>query len=121
MQSLQEIFNRIQVAKSKQRELKKMYKDALAASPEYQSNTEEMNRLREERKKIENGIKESFKDEIGLLDGLKISLESDAQILSDVALSQLVGGEKVEVVDKDDNKYEPLFNVKLRKTNNLNR
>jgi hypothetical protein len=121
MQSLQEVFNRIQAAKGKQREIKRMYKDALEGSAAYQQNVEEMNRLREETNKIEATIKEDFRNEMESLDELKLNLESDSQMISDIALSQIVKGEKAEVIDQSENGYTPLFSVKFKKSNNINR
>lgn len=115
MQDLQEIFNRMQETKKKQKDIRTVYKDALAASEEYKELKEKINTLRERMKQIKNSIEESLASELTKLDDFKIDLESDATMLSDMALSKLMKGETVQVVDQYNNSYEPLFMVKFKK------
>jgi hypothetical protein len=42
-------------------------------------------------------------------------LVNDAELLADLALNQLVSGETVEIVDENDQKYEPIFSVRFKK------
>ena len=116
MQDLQEVFNRIQDIKKKQKDIRSAYKQALASSEEYQEINDKIKTLRERKKVIERTTKESFAGELTKLDDYKIDLESDMVMLSDLALSKLMKGETVEVVDEYNNTYEPLFTVKFKKT-----
>lgn len=115
MQDIQEIFDRIQVAKKQQKDIRKMYKDALDGVVEYQEIQEKMKSLREKKKRIETTIKEQFASEITKLEDLKIDIESDTEILTDVAMSKIMKGETVEIKDKDSNEYEPVFKVNFKK------
>ena len=115
MQDIQEIFNRIQENKKKQKDIRSAYKSALESSGEYKEVCEKIKTLRERKKQIENTTKESFAGELTKLDDLKIDLESDAVVLSDLALSSFVKGNTVQVVDEYNNKYEPVFKVNFKK------
>lgn len=115
MSKLQEIFNKIQVNKKKSKDIKKMYKDALASSQEYQEIIEKIKLLKDKKNSIESAIKEDFSSEFDKLESLKIDIESDQMMFSDLALNKIVKGEMIEVVDEYENKYEPLFNVKMKK------
>lgn len=115
MQDIQQIFNRIQESKKKQKEIRKMYKDALDGVMEYQETQEKMKSLREKKKRIETTIKEQFTSEITKLEDIKIDLESDTQLISDIALAKVSKGELIEIKDQDENDYEPIFNVRFKK------
>ena len=52
MPNLQEVFNRLQESKKKQRELKRDYRDTLENSPRYQEIVESIKDLREKKKQI---------------------------------------------------------------------
>lgn len=116
MQNLQEIFSRVQKAKARQKEIKLIYKDALATAPEYEEINDKAKSLRERKKQIEQSIKEQFSHEITELEDLKVDIESDYELMNDVALTQLVKGEPIEIKDEYENEYEPVFSVKFRKT-----
>lgn len=116
MQDIQEIFNRMREIKKQQKDIRAAYKDALATSAEYQEIGEKLKTLREKKKQIENVTKQSFASEFNKLDDFAIDLESDATLLNDAALSKLMKGETVQVVDEYNNTYEPEFSVKFKKT-----
>ncbi len=116
MAKLEEIFNKIQNSKKEQREIKAIYKDALTNSGEYKKITEEISELKEKKKSIEEGVKHDFSSEFTKLDSLKTDIESDKTILADIAINQLMKGETVEIIDDYDNKYEPVFSVRFKKS-----
>jgi len=116
MSKLQEVFDRIQKTKQEQKKIKSMYRDALTNSKQYQNAVEELKGMREKKKKIEDGIKDEFSSEFSKLDNLKADIENDQMLLSDAALSVLMKGETVEVKDEKENKYEPIFSVKFKRT-----
>lgn len=117
MGKLQDVFNNIEKIKKDQREIKKAYKDALNNSYEYSELIERLKNFKEKKKKIEEDIKEDFSSEFTRLEDLKIDLETEKEMLSDIALNRLVKGEKVEVKDRNDQPYEPIFSVKFKKIN----
>lgn len=116
MANLQEIFSRIIETKKKQKDIRTAYADALAASLEYKELNDKMKTLREKKKQIEGAIKQEFSSEITKLEDFAIDLAGDMELLSDAALSKLMKGETVEVTDEYENKYEPAFSVKFKKT-----
>jgi hypothetical protein len=115
MIDIQEIFNRIQETKKKQKDIRSAYKEALSASEEYKEIKDKVETLKARKKQIEASIKQNFAGELTKLDDLKIDLESDAVMLSDMALSKLMKGETVQVTDQYNNNYEPLFTVRFKK------
>lgn len=117
MQNIQEVFLRVQENKKKLKDLKETYKDALANEIEYKSIVEQLKTLREKKKQIEYMVKESFKGEFTQMEDLQIDIKSDQEMLSDIALSQVMKGETVEVKDEYENGYEPNFSVKFKKVN----
>ncbi len=116
MQQIQEIFSRIQAAKKKQKDLRTAYKDALETSMEYQETVEKLKTLREKKKQIETTVKQQFANELTQLDDLTIDIASDMEMLTDVAMTQLMKGETVEVKDEYENTYEPVFKVTFKKS-----
>jgi hypothetical protein len=116
MQSIQEIFNRLQERKSEQRQMRLLYKDALESSGEYRELLDKLEELKAKKKQLELeawdtiGNKDKF-------DFIKLDINSDKELLNDIALSTLMKGETVKVVDRDNNEYEPKFNVSFKKTN----
>lgn len=115
--TLQSVYNRIQETKKKQKDIRDMYKDALAGVQEYQDIQEKMKTLRARRKQIEISIKEQFANEITKLEDMKIDLESDKELLSDLAIKQMMQGKTVEVIDGSNNQYAPEFKVTFKKIN----
>lgn len=115
MPNIQEIFNNIQKAKKEQKEIKAMYRDALANSSGYQKAVEELNVLKEKKKKIEESMRDDFRTEFDKLEVLKADIENDTMLLSDAALSEYIKGKHVEIVDEYENKYEPIFKVQFKK------
>ena len=115
MERIQEVFNKIEEIKKEQREIKKSYRDALSNSQEYQDVVDKLSTLKDRKKQVEEGIKDDFNSEFTRLEDLKIDLEAEKEMLSDIALNKLVKGEKLEIKDKYDNQYEPIFSVKFKK------
>ncbi len=115
MSNIQEVFNRIQETKSKTREVRKMYKDELENSQEYQQILEKMEGLKMRKKQIETALKEDSSNDFKKLDAYKMHIKTDMEMLSDLALNDLMAGKSVEVVDAHEQKYEPLFTVKFKK------
>lgn len=115
MQDIQEIFNRIQKNKSRQKDLKQTYTDALVSSFEYQEIQEKLKTIREKKKQLEHTITEQFSHELVELEDIKIDIASDMELISDIAMTKMMKGETIEVTDEYDNEYEPIFTVKFKK------
>lgn len=117
MQDIQKIFDRIQESKKEQKEIKKAYQDALKNSRRHQEVSEELKKLRDKKKSIEEEVKEEFRAELDKLETLKADIENDQMLLSDAALSYVANGKPVEIKDKNETRYEPVFSVKFKKMN----
>ena len=114
-QGLPDVFKRIQDKKKEQRELKAMYRDALAVNGDYQKLLDELNDLKLKKKKLEAGVQADFKEEFDKLEGLKLNIAGDNQLLSDLAMTQLTSGETVKIIDENKVEYEPIFTVRFKK------
>jgi len=116
MQDLQEVFNRIKESQKKQKDINSIYKDALEGSQSYQETNDKLKALREKKKSIEGSIRSDFGSEFTKLEGIKMDLKTDKELMSDIAMSQLMKGQTVEVKDEYENDYEPIFSVKFKKS-----
>ncbi len=115
MVDVQEIFKRMKAKLKEKMAIQKAYREALMGVSEYIEILEKIKTLRERKKQIEISIKNDFSSEFDKLDGIKIDLLADAELLSDAAMSMLMKGERVEVQDEYNNTYDPKFVVKFVK------
>ncbi len=115
--SLPDVFKRIQERKKESREIKADYRDMLVNSAAYQEVKEELEALKIKKKKIEAGIKSELKEEFDKLEGLKLNIAGDNQLLSDLAVKNLVEGESIKIIDENKVEYEPIFSVRFKKIN----
>ncbi len=115
MADLKEVFSRIKDTKQKQKEIRRMYKDALAQNMEYGKLIEQLDQMKARKKEIENDIKHEMEADIQKLDAYRMHIKTDQEMMSDLAINQLMSGETVELVDENDQKYEPVFSVRFKK------
>lgn len=113
---IHEVFNRIKEKKQEKKKIHASFKDALQNSKAYQDVLEEFERIKAKKIQAETAIKAEFEAELRKIDELKTHLASDVQLLSDMALTSLMKGETVEVTDEYDQKYEPVFSVRFKKS-----
>ncbi len=115
MKSAQEIFDKIKEKQKEQKTLRQIYRDVIANSQEYQNILEELESIKNKKKKIEETLKSEMREEMDKLYSIKVDIESDKEILNQATLSKILKGEMVEITDEYQNKYEPVFNVRFRK------
>ncbi|HAV11456.1 MAG TPA: hypothetical protein DCX32_02840 [Candidatus Moranbacteria bacterium] len=115
MQNIQEIFIKMREMKKEQKDLKEMYKDALAQADEYEEIVEQMKQLREKKKQIETRIQAEMGKAWEKLDDIKFEMETQKEMMTDIAMTTLMKGERVEVKDEYENPYEPVFKVNFKK------
>lgn len=113
--NLNEVFSRLQDYQAQQRELKRMYRDALAVSGEYHDVLQDLEILKQKKRQIESRVQADLREEWNKLEGLKLNIAGDKQMMSDIALIQLAQGEEVKVVDQNNVTYEPVFSVRFKK------
>lgn len=114
---IQEVFNRIKETKQKAKEIKVMYKDALEGTHEYKEICEKLEVLKAKKKQIENSTKEESGGEFKKLDAYKMHIKTDNELLSDLAINNLIEGKVVRLKDEHDQEYEPVFAVRFKKAN----
>lgn len=114
MNQLEEVYKSLEANKKKRREIAKMYKDELVNNQRHQEISEQLKELREEKKSIENQIKSGTKD-FQELDDLRLEIQSETELLSDLALNMYMKNQTVEITDEHDNKWLPVFKVTFKK------
>lgn len=115
MKNIQEVFDRISQLKKEQKNAKGAYKDALDNSDNYRKMTEELKTLKEKKKQTETLIQRELGAQFQKIEDLKLEMESNKEMLSDIALTTVMKGETVEVKDEYGNIYEPVWSVKFKK------
>lgn len=114
MKSVQEIFDRLQDKKKQVKVVRQKYKQELASSSEHQRIVEDLEKLRAKKKKYEQSIREQASANFARIDELALAIRQDTQTLSDVALTSIMKGERVEVKDER-TEYEPVFAVRFKR------
>lgn len=115
MVDIQEVYNRMQEVRKKQKDIRAALKDAMATSAEYQEILEKIKTLRAKKQQIEAAIRSGFTSELEKMEEYALDIRSDNILLSDAAMTKLMKGETVAITDEYDNKYEPIFSVKFKK------
>lgn len=115
MAAVQEVFNRIKAKQAEQKTLKEIHRSVLQNSQEYQLVLAELKELKDKKKKVQTALESDLKAEFSKLDELKTYIASDREMLSNMTLTSLLKGERVELLDEYDNKYGPIFSVRFEK------
>ena len=115
MEQLQIVFLRLEESKNKLKDLKKSYKDALNSDEGYKEIIERLKYLKERKKQIEKHIREVMSSEVSKMEDLKIDIQSDMEMLSDIAITQMMKGETVKVEDEYEQEFEPRIKVNFKK------
>ncbi len=119
MQDLQQILQRMREKKKEKRNLAAALRDALAHSKQYQDILEQLKTLKAKKLQYERSAHEEFRKELEQSERLKEDLKSDAQVLSDMALTKYIKGESIQVKDENDVTYDPVFKVTFKKSNTV--
>jgi hypothetical protein len=116
MSELKEVFDRINGSKKEKKQVNDSFKDALAQSKPYQDVLDELRTLKAKKQQLETAIRQDFMQEMEKIERLALSIKSDVEMLSDMALTKVMKGETVEITDDNDITFEPVFKVSFRKT-----
>lgn len=114
--NLQEIFNRMQITKKDLKEIKGTYRDVLKGLQPYQDVAEELDKLKAKKKQMEQEIKNDSATDFAKMETLSLDIKTDQELLSDLSFNKIVAGEQIEVVDGQQNRYEPVITVRFKKT-----
>lgn len=115
MQKLEEVYKNLQHKKKEKAEIVKMFRDELTQKERYAEIAEEMKKLREEKKGIEQEIKAGAPKEYDRLEELKVDIAADQELLADIALNMYAKEETVEIVDEHDQAWYPQFRVAFKR------
>jgi hypothetical protein len=115
MLEIKDVMQRMRETKQERKKINTLYRDALAQSKSYQEVLDEMKALKAKKAQIENAIRSDFSQEMERGEKLKLGLQTDGQLLSDIALTKMMKGETVEYTDENEVKYEPVFKVSFKK------
>ncbi|OGL62379.1 hypothetical protein A3C09_00360 [Candidatus Uhrbacteria bacterium RIFCSPHIGHO2_02_FULL_47_44] len=116
MPNLEEVYKRLEKNKKRKREIGKMIMDELSHSSRYKEIKEELMALREEKKAIEQTVQAGNPD-FKEIEELKAEIQTDSEVLSDLALNMYMKDQTVEIVDDYDQKWYPQFKVAFKKGN----
>jgi predicted nuclease with TOPRIM domain len=119
MQDMQKVFDEIREAKKEMKEIRAQYKDALAQTDKYQEITEKIKAMRDEKKGVETKVQGQMGKTYEKLEELKTEVTVKIEMLNDIAMTTLMDGKTVEVVDEYQNRYDPVFIVRFKKTNEI--
>lgn len=112
MKTIQEVFENIQDKKREQREINKFIREALASSSEYQDIKSKLENIRKRKKVLEDNARAPYAEKLDLI---KIDVADLSQNLSDIALNSIMKGERVEIMDTEKGRFEPVFTVRFKK------
>ncbi len=115
MKDPQEVFNELQRVKSRQKSIRKEYRELLAQDRAYQSAKEEYDASRKKKKLAEQAVQEQMGPAYAELDELKAERAALEEMLSDIAVSAVSKGENITIVDADHNEYVPCYKVSFKK------
>ena len=101
--------------KKKRKGIKSMWKDELEHHSNYQKIIEEMTELKDQKKKIEQELREANAADISEVEDLTLEIKASEELLSDLAFNMYMKEENVEVTDEYNNRYVPQFVVKFKK------
>ncbi|MCR4311649.1 MAG: hypothetical protein NUV56_00025 [Candidatus Uhrbacteria bacterium] len=114
MPTLHELHQRLQEKKSQRRDIKQSFQDILRNNKRYLEIVEEMEKLRSEKKAIENDVLNKDVD-VDRLEELASDIKTDVILLADVALNMYVTNQTVEIVDEYNARWVPVFAVRFKK------
>ncbi len=117
MKDIQEIFNELEVIKKTQKEIRTEYKDALTNANEFEEIQNQIKELTEKRKTIQSIVQAEMGQRYQDLEIAKDQQKDLKQMLSDIAMSNLMDGKSIELKDNNDSVYEPQFSVTFKRTN----
>lgn len=115
MLQLQLVFSKTEDLKQKAKIIKHSIADALQDSRAYQEARKNLEAVKSDFKNLEEAIKADYRKELEELIEIKEDLRSEQQMMSDMAINNLVKGEALDIQDKKGNRLEPVFSVKFRK------
>jgi seryl-tRNA synthetase len=117
MQNMQEVFDKIQELKQTRKEIGREYRDALAQTDSYGELKEEIKKMRDKKKSMESSVQAEMGSRFEEFEKAKREIESSEQMLTDIAMTNLMNGESISLKDKNNAEYEPSYKITFKKIN----
>lgn len=115
MPNIQEIFDEIQKLKEEKKEIQAEYKDALKNANDYEETEEKVKEFKEKKKQIEGITQGRMGLRYQRFEKIKEEIKEKEEMLTDLAMSELMSGKTLEVKDKHSNEYEPIYKISFKK------
>lgn len=115
MRDMQEVFDEIQEYKQTKKEISREYRDTLAQDEEYQELKEELKTLREKKKAREESAQASLGRRWEEYEDATSQIAALEEMLTDIAMSNLMDGQSIQLKDKHDVEYEPAYKITFKK------
>jgi phage shock protein A len=115
MRDIQEIWSEIEGLKIEQKEIRKEYNDALENTDHYEETVEEAKVLREKKKQIESIVQGNLGARYVRFEEIKDKVAELQEMLTDIAMTNLMDGKSISITDKHQNEYEPIYKITFKK------
>ena len=115
MQDMQKIFDEIQEFKHTRKQIGKEYRDALTQTGGYEDLKDELKKLREKKKLLETGVQSEMGSRWEEFETAKNEIMSLEEMLTDVAMNNLMDGKSINLKDKNNVEYEPQYKITFKK------
>lgn len=115
MRDMQEVFDEIQEHKHRRKEIARDYRDILAQDQEYQEMKEELATLRDKKKLREQSAQAGMGRAWEEYEQAGSDIAELEQMLTDIAMTNLMDGKNIQLKDKNDAEYEPSYKITFKK------
>lgn len=115
MRDIQEVFDQIQEHKETKKEIAREYRDTLAQTEGYEELKEEVKTLREKKKAKEAQVQVSFGSRWEEYETATAKIAELEQMLTDIAMTNLMDGKSINLKDKNNVEYEPSYKITFKK------
>lgn len=112
---MQEVFDEIQEHKQRRKEIAREYRDILAQDQEYQEMKEELATLRDKKKLREQSAQAGMGRLWEEYEQANSDIAELDQMLTDIAMTNLMDGKSIQLKDKNDSEYEPSYKITFKK------
>jgi len=116
---LQLVFSKTDEKRNDLAILKHQLRDEINGLAAYQEIINEEAAVKLKKKQIVLSVKQGNREMIDKMDSLKLDIDSNKQMLSDVALADYIAGKDIRVTDRNGFIMEPVFVVKYKKTGDV--
>ncbi len=115
MKDIQEVFNEIQELKQTKKEIGREYRDILAQDEDYQELKEEVTTVRDKKKTREQSAQSGMGRRWEEFERATAEITELEQMLTDIAMTNLMDGKSISLKDKYDTEYEPSYKITYKK------